>query len=146
MTHRVRPQTHAQGRKKWSSAAAASIKFLIPKGQNPLRLPFASFRLIFGFQKTSPFKSARPISLDITTDTHRIRPSGEHRQKVFFALAWKNSWVRMGGRGTKSNEEHHQPNLFSFNDIRESLDMLGLKGSGAIVCLPDRQMRFKGES
>jgi cysteine sulfinate desulfinase/cysteine desulfurase-like protein len=24
----------------------------IPKGQNPLRLPFASFRLIFGLEKT----------------------------------------------------------------------------------------------
>jgi hypothetical protein len=27
-------------------------QFQIPKGQNPLRLPFASFRLIFGLEKT----------------------------------------------------------------------------------------------
>jgi hypothetical protein len=30
----------------------------IPKGQNPLRLPFASFRLIFGLEKTEGLQTA----------------------------------------------------------------------------------------
>jgi hypothetical protein len=36
-----------------SAPAASMNQFQIPKGQNPLRLPFASFRLIFGLEKTS---------------------------------------------------------------------------------------------
>jgi len=35
-----------------SAPAASMNQFQIPKGQNPLRLPFASFRLIFGLEKT----------------------------------------------------------------------------------------------
>src|ERR1017187_254323 len=36
-----------------SAPATASMnRIQIPKGQNPLRLPFASFRLIFGLEKT----------------------------------------------------------------------------------------------
>ena len=45
----------------------------------------------------------------------------------------------------KSNEKG-TTNLFSFNDMNESPKMLSLRGSGAIVCLPDRPMSFKGES
>jgi hypothetical protein len=37
-----------------SAPAASMNQFQIPKGQNPLRLPFASFRLIFGLEKTAP--------------------------------------------------------------------------------------------
>jgi hypothetical protein len=36
-----------------SAPAASMNQFQIPKGQNPLRLPFASFRLIFGLEKTA---------------------------------------------------------------------------------------------
>jgi len=37
-----------------TSAPAASMnQFQNPKGKNPLRLPFASFRLIFGLEKTA---------------------------------------------------------------------------------------------
>jgi hypothetical protein len=50
----------------------------------------------------------------------------------------------MDERGTKSNEER-TTNLFYFNDIHESLNKLRLREGGAIVCFPDRQMRFKGE-
>ena len=35
-----------------SAPAASMNQFQIPKGQNPLRLLFASFRLIFGLEKT----------------------------------------------------------------------------------------------
>ena len=35
-----------------SAPAASMNQFQIPKGQNPLRLPFASYRLIFGLEKT----------------------------------------------------------------------------------------------
>jgi hypothetical protein len=49
----------------------------------------------------------------------------------------------MGGRGTKTNEEG-STNLLSFNAKNQSLNMLSLRGSGAIVCLPDRPMSFKG--
>jgi hypothetical protein len=38
-----------------SAPAASMNQFQIPKGQNPLRLPFASFRLIFGLEKTDSF-------------------------------------------------------------------------------------------
>ena len=44
-----------QGDSHIPSAPAASINQIQnPKGQNPLRLPFASFRLIFGLEKTLP--------------------------------------------------------------------------------------------
>ena len=35
-----------------SASTASMNRFQIPKGQNQLRLPFASFRLIFGLEKT----------------------------------------------------------------------------------------------
>jgi len=37
-----------------SAPAASMNQFQIPKGQNPLRLLFASFRLILGLEKTLP--------------------------------------------------------------------------------------------
>jgi hypothetical protein len=37
-----------------SAPAASMNQFQIPKGQNPLRLLFASFRLILGLEKTVP--------------------------------------------------------------------------------------------
>jgi hypothetical protein len=37
-------------------------QFQIPKGQNPLRLPFASFRLIFGLEKTSLLQFLLPAT------------------------------------------------------------------------------------
>ena len=45
-----------------SAPAASMNQFQIPKGQNPLRLPFASFRLIFGLEKTG--RAAYPRELD----------------------------------------------------------------------------------
>jgi hypothetical protein len=35
-----------------SAPTASMNRIQIPKGQNPLRLPFASYRLIFGLEKT----------------------------------------------------------------------------------------------
>jgi hypothetical protein len=45
-----------------SAPAASMNQFQIPKGQNPLRLPFASFRLIFGLEKTTSPARMNPES------------------------------------------------------------------------------------
>jgi len=56
-----------------SAPAASMNQFQIPKGQNPLRLPFASFRLIFGLEKTVSHILIVDADLKLTGDS---RPAG----------------------------------------------------------------------
>ena len=46
-----------------SAPTASMNRIQIPKGQNPLRLPFASFRLIFGLEKTAPLPGPKSHDL-----------------------------------------------------------------------------------
>jgi hypothetical protein len=62
-----------------SAPAASMNQFQIPKGQNPLRLPFASFRLIFGLEKTASGPNEASNAAGLLYPLHWPEPTKRQR-------------------------------------------------------------------